>query len=332
MPCEGVVALSTMRQAVLSGGQRFTIEDAGTPAPGPNDVLVKVQACGVCASELHAWEGGEGAPRMLGHEVAGEVVAVGTAASGLVVGDRVTGLFQRGFADYAMAPADRVARLPDGIGAVHAFGEPLACVISAARRTRVDLGDRVIVVGLGFMGLLMLQLVRSMGAAHIIGVDVRGDALAAARRLGADEAVTPEALDRGLLASFAIEGSLARGGVDVVVEATGTQAGLTLAGELVRQHGILSILGYHQGAPRSVDMRLWNFKAFDVVNAHERRTDYRMDCMRRGLALAAGGRLDLASLVTHTFALDDVGRAFQALATKPPGFIKSVVVANQAVP
>ena len=120
--------------------------------------------------------------------------------------------------------------------------------------------------------------------------------------------------------------SLAAGGVDVVVEASGSQKGLTLAGELVRQHGYLSILGYHQGPGRDVDMQLWNYKAFEVLNAHERRADYRMDCMRRGLALAAAGRIDLASLVTHTFPLDRLDEAFRSLAEKPAGFIKSVIV------
>ncbi len=314
-----------MKQAVLIGPKAFRLGEAETPSPGPDDVLVKVRACGVCASELHAWQEGDGAPRMLGHEVAGEVVALGERVVGFAVGDRVTGLFQKGFADHAVASAERVAAVPDNIRLEHAFGEPLACAVSGAERTKVALGDRVAVIGLGFMGLLMLQLVRLKGPSELLGIDTRDDALAAGLRLGADRVSKPADVgpaDRVVLPYKVGE----RRGFDVVVEATGTQAGLTLAGELVKEHGVLSILGYHQGGPRSVDMQLWNFKALEVLNAHERRVGFRMECMRRGLALADAGKLDLASMTTHTFRLDQVGEAFGALAGKPSGFIKSVVV------
>ncbi len=73
-------------------------------------------------------------------------------------------------------------------------------------------------------------------------------------------------------------------------------------------------------------MELWNWKALEVLNAHERRAAYQMDCMRRGLELVERGRIDIASLVTHRFPLDAVDRGFQALFEKPAGFIKSVIV------
>jgi len=94
---------------------------------------------------------------------------------------------------------------------------------------------------------------------------------------------------------------------------------------MVHEHGMLSILGYHQGGPRQVDLELWNWKALDVLNAHERRAEYQMDCMRRGLALLAAGKLDTASLVTHRLGLDQVDAAFNALNTKVPGFVKAVI-------
>ena len=314
----------SMRQAELVGPKTFRMKDVAPPNLNPHDVLVKVQACGVCASELHAWEEAAGAPQMLGHEVAGVVVGLGEKVDGFKIGDRVTGLFNQGFADHAITTNERVTPIPQGMGFSEAFGEPLACAMSAAQRTKVELGDRVAFVGLGFMGLLMMQLIRLKGPAKIIGIDVRDDALAAGRRFGADVVMKPEEAGP-LKATFADRQSLATGGVDVVVEATGTQKGLTLAGELVKQHGVLSILGYHQGKSREVDMQLWNFKAFEMLNAHERRPDYRMECMRRGLALAAAGRIDLASLVTHTYPLEKVSEAFGSLASKPQGFIKSVV-------
>ena len=115
-------------------------------------------------------------------------------------------------------------------------------------------------------------------------------------------------------------------GADVVFENSGTAPGLTLASHIVREHGILSVVGWHQGGARQVDMEMWNWKGFNVINAHERRMDYLMDCMRRGLALVAAGRMDTASLVSHRFSLDNVDGAFRALVEKPAGFHKAVVL------
>jgi threonine dehydrogenase-like Zn-dependent dehydrogenase len=221
-----------------------------------------------------------------------------------------------------------VTRIPAGLPIEHALGEPLACVISGARRTRLELGDSVAVVGLGFMGLLALQTLRLRGPARLIAIDPRPETLELARRFGADEVYTPEQTPAVLrLARWRQRGS--HRGVDVVVEASGTQPGLTLAGELVHEHGFLSLVGWHQGGPRQVDMELWNWKAFDVLNAHERRPDYLMDCMRRGLALAAAGKLDLGSLISHCFPLEAVDDAFHALQTKPAGFTKAVIQVAQ---
>ena len=115
-------------------------------------------------------------------------------------------------------------------------------------------------------------------------------------------------------------------GADVVIEASGTQVALTLAGEIVKEHGILSIVGYHQGGLRSIDMDLWNWKGIEVVNAHERRADFQMDSMRRALKLLQARKIVMDPLITHRYSLDQVDQAFSDLEQKPKGFIKAVVV------
>ncbi|HET7095384.1 MAG TPA: zinc-binding dehydrogenase, partial [Thermomicrobiales bacterium] len=263
-------------------------------------------------------------PRRFGHEPVGVAAAVGPGVAGIREGDRVTGLFKGAYADYALAAASELLRVPEGVADENALGEPLACLVNAQRRTPVDLADRVAIVGLGYMGLGMLQLLKLRGPGEIVAIDVRDDARAAARRLGADAVSDPADLPpESRLTAFRDWRS--DRGFDVVVEASGTQAGLTLAGELVRAHGLLSILGYHQGGTRQVDVGMWNWKAIDVVNAHVRRRADLMESMRIGLALEAKGLIDLGSLVTHRYALDEVDRAYGDLASKPPGFIKAVV-------
>lgn len=315
-----------MKQAVLVQPRSSEIYERPAPNVGPEDVLVKVLTCGVCASELHGWAGdSEPYPREYGHEVAGVVVETGEKVIDFKPGMAVTGLFLKGYAEYARVNQRYVTRIPEGVAIEQALGEPLACVLSGARRTPVELGDTVAVVGLGFMGLLTLQAIRLRGPVRLIAIDPRPEALQMASRLGADEVMTPDQVPHRLTLTQWKE--LGKGhGVDVAIEASGTQAGLTLAGQMAHEHGCLSLVGWHQGGPRLVDMELWNWKALNVVNAHERRLDYLMDCMCRGLALVAAGKLEIGSLITHRFPLMGVDEAFGALQSKPNGFIKAAVM------
>lgn len=302
---------------------RSRMADAPVPDQGLNGILVRVRACGVCGSEYPVWKTAELPPLRLGHEVAGEVAAVGPGVEGIAPGDRVTGLFRQGFAEYAAASASVVTRIPETLGFEEgALGEPLACAVSGALRTDVGLGNTVAVLGLGFMGLLTLQLLRMKGAFRILAVDTRPETEEAARRLGADEFYLPGEIPPG----FLLKDSSSTGGVDVVAECSGNAASLNLAVLLLKRHSVLSIVGFHQGGPRCVDFQMLNWKAAEVVNAHEKRADVAMRCMKTGLDLAAAGRLEIAPLITHRYGLAEVDRAYSEYAAKPGGYVKAVVV------
>ncbi|MFZ0217664.1 MAG: zinc-binding dehydrogenase [Candidatus Dormiibacterota bacterium] len=317
-----------MRQAVLIGPARFEMQDRAIPNAGPGEVRVRVAACGTCASEMASWEDGPGerGDLLFGHEVSGTVDQVGSGVDTFRPGTPVTGLFHGGFAEYAATEASKVVALPEGLGPADVMGEPISCVVSAVSRLRIELGDVVAIVGLGYMGLLTLQLARLRGPARVIGVDPRPDARGSGLRAGADAVLAPEELDSTLLVGMR-KGIVPDTGVDVAVEATGVQAGLELAGKMVREHGQLAVLGYHNHnrGRRQIDMQLWNWKALDVLNAHDRRDDYKVECLRRGVRLLAGGRIDTRWMNTHRFPLEDVGAAFQAMRDKPNGYVKGVV-------
>jgi threonine dehydrogenase-like Zn-dependent dehydrogenase len=314
-----------MRYSQLIAPRTSEVVEAATTEPGPGEVLVQVQTCGVCASELHPWQDGwPGYPHRFGHEPVGVIAGVGQGVTRFQEGDRVTGLFKGAYADLCLASEEILAPVPANVRNEAALGEPIACLVNAQRRTPVDLADQVAVIGLGFMGLGMLQLLKLRGPSRIVAIDVREEARDAARRFGADEVYHPSELpDEFFLTRFSDWDS--DRGFDVVVEGSGTQPGLTLAGELVRAHGILSILGYHQGGPRQVDVGMWNWKAIDVVNAHVRRQDLLMESMRIGLELTAHGLLDIGALVTHRYGLEEVDLAYTALESKPEGFLKAVI-------
>ncbi|MDD3981072.1 MAG: zinc-binding dehydrogenase [Spirochaetales bacterium] len=311
-----------MKTSEVFSPRRSRIVETGMPTVGVNDVAVRVRACGICGSEYFAWDKAEGAPLRLGHEVAGEVISVGAGVSGIAIGDAVTGLFRRGFSEFTAVDASAVMKYPALLSFDEAsLGEPISCVVSGALRTDVGLGKTIAVIGLGFMGLLALQLMKLKGAYHIIAIDARKETEVLARLYGADEFFLPGNVpDKYLLTDNA-----GTGGVDIVVECTGNAKALDLAVKMLKRHAILSIVGYHQGGPRSVDFQMLNWKAVEIINAHEKRIDHKMRCMVIGLNLVAKAQLRIDKLVTNYYGMDGIDSAFEDFGKKPEGYIKGIV-------
>lgn len=325
--------VSTMKASVIIGPEKSEMAEIAIPSIGDEEVLIRVKVCGVCASELHPWMDGagwleaSGQRPIFGHEPVGIIEAMGSRVNGFRVGDRVTGLIQNAFAQYAKADYRKIVKVPESLDDLEALGEPLSCLMSGADRTPVSLGDDVAIIGAGFMGLGFLQLMRLKGAGRILAVDMREESLAHATRFGADETYTP--LNVKPECKVTEWGHMDAGikGIDVVVEASGTQGGLQLAGDMTAVHGTLSVVGYHQGqgGMRNVNMELWNWKAISVINAHERRADVHIKQMDAGLKLIANGLLNMKDMVTHVYGLDEVDKAYEAIKSKPAGFIKSII-------
>jgi threonine dehydrogenase-like Zn-dependent dehydrogenase len=323
----------SMKASVIAGPQKSEIADVAIPQIGDEEVLIRIKVCGVCASELHPWVEGagwleaSGQRPIFGHEPVGIIEQVGSRVQGFKVGERVTGLIQNAFAQYAKADYRKIIKVPESLNDFEALGEPLSCLMSGADRTPVSLGDDVSIVGAGYMGLGFLQLMRLKGAGRLIAVDMREESLAHAQRFGADEIYTPD----NVKADYKVTqwGHMDQGikGIDVSVEASGSQGGLQLAGDMTAVHGVLSIVGYHQGhgGMRNVNVELWNWKAISVINAHERRSEVHMKQMEAGLKLIANNKLNMKDLITNVYSLSEVDKAYDAIKSKPAGFIKSVI-------
>ena len=315
-----------MKYSQLIGPRTSETVEAATPEPGHGEVLVEVKVCGVCASEIHPWmDPRPSYPYRMGHEPAGIVSAVGPGVTRFQPGDRVTGLLLPSYSDFGVAKEDSLVHVPANLPFEFALGEPLACMVNGQRRTPIELADRVALIGLGFMGLGLLQLLKLRGPRQIIAIDPREDARALALELGADVAYHPNEVPQDLFLTSWNDWEKPLG-VDVAIEASGTQPGLTMAGKMVKAHGVLSILGFHQGGDRQVDVEMWNWKAIDVVNAHVRRHADLMESMRIGMELIAANKFSFAPLVTHRFGLDEIDQAFTTLLEKPQGFVKSIVL------
>ncbi|MDQ3766712.1 MAG: alcohol dehydrogenase catalytic domain-containing protein, partial [Actinomycetota bacterium] len=222
--------------ALLARPGQFELADEPTPSIGPGEVLLRVAACGVCASELDMFEGLEGHaqyPWYPGHEVSGYVAEVGDHVTGLKHGDPVAAwVTTRGYAEYVAVKADYCFPAVD-IPLELALGEPLGCAVNAVKLAEVALGDDVIIIGAGFMGHLVHKLVELKGPRQVIVADTRPDALKRALSFGASSVVdvSNESLAR------AVAETTGGVGADVTFEVTGVQAPLDVVGEITRMSG-----------------------------------------------------------------------------------------------
>ncbi|WP_241557272.1 MDR/zinc-dependent alcohol dehydrogenase-like family protein [Croceibacterium ferulae] len=317
----------TMKAAVLAAPGTIDVRsDVPVPQPGDGEVRIRLEGCGVCASNLEPWAGLEWMeyprePGDLGHEGWGRVEAVGPGVSQLAVGDRVAALSYRSFAESDIVRADMAAKLPDALDGQPFPGEPLGCAFNIFRRSDIRPGQTVAIIGIGFLGAVLCHLASRAGA-RVIAISRRQESLDLARHYGAAETIFMHdhyaIIDQ--VKQLTEEAMCER-----VIECVGKQWPLDLAGELTGFGGRLVIAGYHQDGPRQVSMQMWNWKGIDVINAHERDPAVQMLGLREAIAAVADGSFDPAPLYTHTYPLDRLAEALDATRDKPEGFVKALV-------
>lgn len=318
--------MKSMRAAVLRGPGDIAVHEVPVPSPGPGEVLIRLEGCGVCASNVEPWEGlpwstFPGEAGGLGHEGWGRVAALGEGVAGLAVGDRVASLSGRSFAEYDLARADMVAPLPAALDGLPFPGEPLGCAMNIFARSDVKAGQTVAIVGIGFLGAILTRLATEAGA-RVLAISRRRQSLDLARAMGAAEGI---AMDDHWRIIETVKALTDGRGPERVIEAVGRQWPLDLASELVTEGGRLVIAGYHQDGPRQVNMQMWNWKGIDVANAHERDNAVRMAGLQAGIEAVASGRLDLAPLLSGSWPLEGLNEALAATRDKPGGFVKAWV-------
>jgi threonine dehydrogenase-like Zn-dependent dehydrogenase len=321
-------ATRTMRASVVAGPGRVEVEHLVVPEPGPGEVRLRLQGSGVCGSNLPLWEGRPwfqyptppGAP---GHEGWGIVDATGAGVSDLTVGQRVAALSYKAYAEFDIASAAAVVPLPESLSDTPFPGEPLGCAMNVFRRSDIEPGQTVVVIGIGFLGALLTRLASHAGA-RVIAISRRAFALDLAREMGADVTIPMENHDEIVQQVRHLTGGE---GADRVIEVIGMQWPLDLAGELTRVRGRLMIAGYHQDAPRQVNMQLWNWRGLDVINAHEREPAVYVEGIRLAVDAVADGVLDPTPLYTHSYDLDQLDQAFDMMKNRPDGFLKALVLA-----
>jgi len=330
-----------MRAAFIVAPRQFEIREVPTPEISDHEMLVKIEACGVCSSDMTAYKDSYSEelkkanpfPRRAGHEPAGTVVEVGKQVKGFKVGDRITGYFaDDAYAEYvAVDPSHFAAhrghgyvitKIPDGTPFEYALGEPLMSCVSIARTANPELGDYVFQVGAGFMGLGIIAGVASPKLREYIVADLDDGRLRLAEELGATVTLNPAKVDVVAEVMKITKGR----GVDVAIEVVGQPVGIKMTGEVIKTNRAKVILaGWHQ-APGTYE--LFNWIKCPIIYSPQgigMSTDHQSELERAMWALEKG-IYPMEKLVTHKYRLEDIGQAFEDNLARKPGFIKGVVL------
>ncbi|MBI4715313.1 MAG: alcohol dehydrogenase catalytic domain-containing protein [Nitrospirae bacterium] len=338
-----------MRVAMYYSNRDIRIEEMPAPAAGPGELLVRVHASGICGSDVMEWYRVGRGPMVLGHEIAGEIIAVGEGVAGYRTGDRIsashhvpcntcpyclsghptvcetlrrTHFHPGGFAEVLRLPAinvDRgVYRLPEEVSFEEAtFIEPLACVLRGQQLAGVRPGDRVLVIGSGIAGLLHVQLARSLGAGRVIATDLSDFRLKAALDLGAD-AVIHAAEDVPAHLREVNDGRLA----DVVILCTGAAPAIAQGLRSVDRGGTVLFFaptGPGETLPIPINDLFWRNEITLTSSYAGAPADH-----ITALELIRGRRVRVREMITHRLGLSETVRGFQ-LVTEAKESIKVVI-------
>lgn len=315
-----------MRAAIVTGPGHISVETRPLPEPGSGQVRVKLEGCGVCASNLTPWAGPDWMTFPteaggLGHEGWGIVDAIGPDVTGTRIGERVAALSYHAYATHDIADASMVASLPKELDGKPFPGEPLGCAMNIFGRSNIESGQTVAIIGIGFLGALLTRLAAAAGA-RVIAISRRPYSLEVAREMGAAETIPMDDHWQIIESVKTLTGGKF---CDCVIEAVGKQWPLDLAGELTKERGRLIIAGYHQDGPRQINMQLWNWRGLDVINAHEREPAVYIKGIRDAIEAVRQGRIDPQPLYTHIYPLERLDDALNTTRDRPDGFLKALV-------
>jgi threonine dehydrogenase-like Zn-dependent dehydrogenase len=300
-----------------SDGSIEVIErEIGDPEPG--EVQLQGGACGICSWDLATVRyAGKVTMAPPGHEGVGHVVKVGAGVTNLKEGDRAAG---GGFASARNLPASQVYKIPDSSLPDHLWiVEPVSCAVTGIDHCRLRAGDRIAVIGSGFMGLLILQGLLHSPLDQLVAIDTVQSRLNLAGSMGVSETFNTSALDREQLVAELLGREF-----DVVVDTTGHQAGLDLATDIVKRGGLINLFGWLKGQAATFDPTKWHGGGFTLVNSSP--SAKLRDPFPPAIRLMQRGVFDLRPLVSHCVALDDYAAFMQDVIAGRIDYLKGVVM------
>lgn len=341
-----------MKALLLTEYRKLELVEMEAPVCGPDEVLIRVAACGICGSDIHGYDGSSGRripPLVMGHEAAGTIAATGENVTSLSVGDRVTmdstvycgrcfycrrgdinlcdnrcvlgvscGDYRRhgAFAEYLAVPAHIVYRLPDSLPFEHAaLIESVSIAVHAVNRTPIRLGDTAVVIGAGMIGLLVIQALRRAGCGSVIAVDLDSSRLDKAKGVGATAAINAAGGDVARQVQEMTDGR----GADVACEVVGAAATVRTAVESVRRGGAVTLVG-NLTPEVPLPLQLVVTRELTLSGTCGSSGEYPA-C----IDLISRGEIDVRPLITATASLEEGAAWFERLYGGEPGLMKVIL-------
>ncbi len=341
-----------MKALLLTEYKQFEFTEVPSPAVGPDEVLIRVSACGICGSDVHGMDGSSGRripPLIMGHEASGVIERMGESVDNWQVGDRVTFdstiscgecyFCRRGeinlcddrrvlgvscddyrqhgaFAEYVVVPPRILYRLPDELSFEEAaFVEPVSIAVHAVDRTPISLSDTAVVVGSGMIGLLVIQALRAAGCGRIIAVDLDPAKLALAVELGADEGLRSDEVNVPAEVMKRTQGR----GADLAFEVVGITPTLQLAVGSVKKGGSVTLVG-NLAAKAELPLQAVVTRELTLYGSCASQGEYPA-C----LELIARGAIDVKPLMSAVAPLADGAGWFDRLYAGEAGLLKVIL-------
>lgn len=301
---------------------------------GDDEVIVRNHLVGICGSDKNFYKGqlppktsefrqDPEFPFYLGHESGGTIVEVGAKVREFKPGDQVMCFgWNNNFAEYFKAKVWELQAVPEGLDMdIASLGEPVACAMFSGLSSGTNIGDTVVIMGGGFAGQIIAQCAKKQGAAQVVVVDIEAGKLAMARKLGADQTINSAKED----VAARVKDLTAGVGADVVVEAAGTESSFNAASELIKHNGIFVFYSWVT-TPIKLNINRWHDDGLQFRNTclvHHTRQQ-REVWTPWALRPVTQNLIDIKSLITHEFKLDQIKEAFE-LAVSNESAIKVVL-------
>jgi L-iditol 2-dehydrogenase len=338
-----------MLQAKLVSAEKIELEKTRIPSLTSDEVLIQVKVCGICGSDIHAYKGRHPfvhPPIVLGHEFSGMVSEIGSGVRGIPKGEKVTvepnivcgGCYNclhgrhniclnlkvigcvgynGAFAEYIVVPKDKVIKLPEGISYDEAaLIEPTAVAVHAVKKAEQRVGDRVVILGAGPIGLLVMQVAKISGAGEVIITDLLDYKLKKARDLGADRTINSRSEN---LVSL-IKEDYGEAGIDLIYDCVGIEETVSQAIQIARKGTKILIVGVPEEKIR-VNLAYVQDRELELLGS----LMYLREDFTTAIELIHQGKVRARPLISHHFTLEETDKAFQKILTTKEEVLKVLI-------
>ncbi|MFQ5835256.1 MAG: zinc-binding dehydrogenase [bacterium] len=338
-----------MVQAKLVSAEKIKLEKTPIPSVASDEVLIQVKVCGICGSDIHAYKGRHPfvhPPIVLGHEFSGMVSEIGSGLKGISKGEKVTvepnivcgrcynclhgryniclnlkviGCvgYNGAFAEYIVVPKDKVVKLPQEITYDEAaLIEPAAVAVHAVKKAEQRVGGRVVILGAGPIGLLVMQMAKISGADEVIITDLLDYRLKKARDLGADRAINSR---RENLVSL-IKGDYGEAGIDLIYDCVGIEETVSQAIQIARKGTKILIVGVPE-EKIGVNLAYVQDRELEILGS----LMYLRKDFTTAIELIHQGKVRVGPLISHHFTLEEIDKAFQKILNVKEDVLKVLV-------